>query len=106
MWRMLVSALVILVLALVLAACSGDDDAAPTPTRTPEPEIEATQLPFEERALEPGWYTNDDSTPRVAFELGEGWSGGHLLPEFYDVQRPELIVSFAHPTFIYERGAG
>jgi hypothetical protein len=53
--------------------------------------------------LDPGTYTYQPFEPRVTFALGEGWEGGHTLPEFFDVWRGHRVaVMFARPGFFLD----
>jgi hypothetical protein len=56
-------------------------------------------MPEDHPALEPGSYHNPDFLPGVSFDVGEGWDGGHLIDEFFDVQRDGMLVGFADPGF-------
>jgi hypothetical protein len=42
----------------------------------------------------------------MSFDLGEGWTGGHLHDEFFDVQRAGLLVGFADPAFVVRADGG
>lgn len=88
--------------ALAAASCFGDDDDQITATSSPAAEVEASQLPAHGEAIEPGWYTHEPFTPPVAVQVGEGWSAGHLNQEFWDVQRPNLLLGFARPDFLID----
>jgi hypothetical protein len=50
--------------------------------------------------LEPGSYFHPEYAPGVSFDVGDGWTGGHLLDEFFDVQQEGLLVGFADPSFL------
>ena len=51
--------------------------------------------------LEPGRYTYDAFEPRMTFQIGPGWVGGHAHAEFFDVQREEgVLLGFARPAFV------
>ena len=53
--------------------------------------------------MESGRYAYEAfSGPPMSFAVGEGWVGGHTLPEFFDVQREEegVLLGFAYPTFV------
>lgn len=72
----------------------------------------ATVLPFEgeDAPLEPGRYAYEGfSGPPMTFAIGTGWVGGHVLAEFFDVQRGAagVLLGFADPSFVYgpERAA-
>jgi hypothetical protein len=46
-------------------------------------------------------YTFSAFEPRVRFELGSGWSGGHTNPRFFDAWRgQEFSVVFARPDYV------
>ena len=54
-------------------------------------------------ALAPGRYAYDSFIgPRISFAVGSGWIGGHVQPEFFDVQREAggVLLGFADPNFI------
>jgi hypothetical protein len=51
-------------------------------------------------SLEPGSYFHPGYAPGVSFDVGEGWTGGHLHDEFFDVQQEGLLVGFADPAFL------
>jgi hypothetical protein len=61
-------------------------------------------MPEDHPGLEPGAYTNPDFLPGVSFDVGEGWDAGHLVDEFFDVQREGMLVGFADPGFFVRFG--
>jgi hypothetical protein len=56
--------------------------------------------------LEPGAYFHPGYAPGVSFDVGEGWTGGHLHDEFFDVQQQDLLVGFADPAFVVRADGG
>jgi hypothetical protein len=65
----------------------------------------AAVLPFEGEGapLEPGRYAYEGFTgPPITFAVRSGWVGGHMIPEFFDVQREAdgVLLGFADPTFV------
>ena len=94
-----------LLLVIALTACSPASDtdrAAPSPTPSGPREIEG-----EGAALPPGRYTFTPFEPRVTFEVGKGFEGGHTNAEFFDVFYAETsALAFARPGFVTDRGGG
>jgi hypothetical protein len=89
----------VLVSLVALAACTASDPVPPDRPGPPTGTIRA--FVGDGAPLEPGRYTYDRFEPSMTFEVGPGWIGGHVLPEFYDVQREEgALVGFARPTFV------
>jgi hypothetical protein len=72
--------------------------------------LAATELPQGQSVdLEPGRYTRAAFTPRITFEVGEGWRAVQVGEGFFDIQQdvgsPDVIaVQFARPEGVY--GAG
>ncbi|HEY7282441.1 MAG TPA: hypothetical protein VID47_12695 [Actinomycetota bacterium] len=101
-------------IAVLLAACDGSPS---TPSRTtapsslpstspiasPSPEADATRMPASETPLEPGRYTFTGFTPNVSYRVEHGWTAGHEIPDFFDVDRPNTVVAFSIPTTVYDR---
>ena len=53
--------------------------------------------------MAPGRYIYNGFTgPPMTFTVGQGWIGGHEIPEFFDVQREAggVLLGFADPTFV------
>ena len=116
------------VVAAAVAACGPTTVATPGPTvpaaTVPGPESsspgtppastgspgEATELTYGLSVdLEPGRYTRAAFTPRITFEVGDGWRAVQAHEGFFDVQRdvgsPDVIaVQFARPEGFH--GAG
>jgi hypothetical protein len=78
--------------------------AAGTPSPSPSVSPSLGALEVEDgAALEPDRYAYSGfSGPRMTFEVGPGWVGGHVLAEFFDVQREAggVLLGFADPTFV------
>jgi hypothetical protein len=91
----------LLVIALTSCGPATDvDRAAPSPPASGPREIEG-----EGAALPPGRYTFTPFEPRVTFEVGEGFVGGHTNAEFFDVFYGETsALAFASPTFVTAPG--
>lgn len=90
-------------LVIALTACSNAPDtngtASPGPAPSGPREIEG-----EGAALAPGRYTFSPFEPRVTFEVGEGFEGGHTNAEFFDVFHGETsALAFASPSFVTSR---
>jgi len=62
------------------------------------------QLAGDGTPVEPGPYFHAGYAPGVSFDVGDGWTSGHLHDEFFDVQQEGLLVGFADPEFVL--GAG
>lgn len=96
-----------LLLVVALTACSSapdTNDAAPG--ATPDSAASAPrEIEGEGAVLEPGRYTFTPFEPRVTFEVGEGFEGGHTNAEFFDVFFGETsALAFASPAFVTGRG--
>ena len=91
----------LLVIALMACSSAADEDrAAPSPVPSGPREIEG-----EGGSLTPGRYTFSPFEPRVTFEVGEGFVGGHTNAEFFDVFHGEAsALAFASPGFVRDRG--
>ena len=100
-------------LLLVLAGCaSGGATASPSAAGSPvtgaSPPGEAPRQLVSgiDDSLEPGRYTHEGFAPATSFELGPGWFGAHLYPDFYDVQvdpnTPDVVaVQLARPSALH-----
>jgi hypothetical protein len=92
-------------LVIALTACSSASDSdrsAPSPAPSGSREIQG-----EGAALTPGRYTFSPFEPRVTFEVGEGFEGGHTNAEFFDVFHGETsALAFASPSFVTARAGG
>jgi hypothetical protein len=90
--------------ALVASACGGSSapSAVETPTAArPAPSASVREIQGDGAQLEPGTYTFSAFEPRVRFDLGNGWSGGHTNPRFFDAWRgQEFSVVFARPDYV------
>jgi hypothetical protein len=59
-------------------------------------------MPPAETALEPGTYSFTGFTPNVSYRVEHGWTAGHEIPDFFDVDRPNTVVAFSVPTTVYD----
>jgi hypothetical protein len=94
---------------ITVTACAGDEpQGAPPPAAETSAPAGLTDggpqdIVGEGASLEPGVYTYSPFEPRVTFELGDGWEGGHTDPEFFDVWRGDRVaVMFARPGFLFD----
>ncbi|HEX5936120.1 MAG TPA: hypothetical protein VFZ75_00285 [Actinomycetota bacterium] len=86
-----------LVVLVGLAVACGAAPEQRSPPSSPSP----TAFVGDGAPLEPGRYTYDAFEPRMSFEIGPGWVGGHAHAEFFDVQREEgVLLGFARPGFV------
>jgi hypothetical protein len=98
-------------LTVLLGACSGsspsNEPTTPRSSSAATPTTDAvdgpTPMPTSETPLEPGTYTFPAFAPPVAFSVGEGWTAGHELADFFDVQHPDAVVVFSAPAYVYDR---
>ena len=95
-------------LASAPAASPVATSPAATPTATSVPSgLPATELPRAQGDdLEPGRYTMAGFTPRITFEVGDGWRAVQAQQGFFDIQQdvgsPDVIaVQFALPEGFY-----
>jgi hypothetical protein len=89
-------------------ATAAPTPAMPTPILSPPASgIAAEELPSDQSVeLTPGRYTRAAFTPRIAFEVGEGWRAVQAGDGFFDIQQdvgsPDVIaVQFARPDGFY-----
>lgn len=91
---------------------ASEEPLATTPAATTEPAPTTaaaspipgvTPMPTTEAELAPGTYTFPPFAPAVSFRVGDGWSAGHALEEYFDVQQPEVAVGFGAPAFVFDR---
>ena len=48
-------------------------------------------MPASDTPLEPGRYSFAGFTPNVSYRVEHGWTAGHEIPDFFDVQRPNTV---------------
>jgi streptogramin lyase len=92
-------------LVVAVAACDRApvSPAGPTaPSSTPSNAVRPLDEP--DVPIEAGRYRYEEFEVPHTFAVGDGWRVQHLLPEFYDVARPEVTVAFAHP--VWMQGGG
>jgi hypothetical protein len=84
------------------ASAAGTPSGSGTPSASATPSLDARELEGDGVRLEPGRYTNGGfSGPPLSFAVGgPGWVGGHVLAEFFDVQREAVLLGFADPSFV------
>jgi streptogramin lyase len=92
-------------LVIALAACDRGPASTAGPTTTPATPSNAVRTIDEpDVPLHPGRYRYPEYEIPHTFAVGDGWRVQHLLPEFYDVARPEVTVAFAHPVWMQGEG--
>jgi hypothetical protein len=60
-------------------------------------------MPASDTPLGPGRYAFTGFTPNVSYRVEQGWTAGHEIPDFFDVQRPNTVAAFSVPTTVYDR---
>ena len=86
-----------------LAACDRAPDTSATPA-TPITSNEVRTLDEPDVPIEAGRYRYPEFEVPHTFAVADGWRVQHLLPEFYDVARPEVTVAFGHPAWMQTDG--
>jgi len=59
-------------------------------------------MPASETPLAPGRYSFTGFTPNVSYRVEHGWTAGHEIPDFFDVDQPNTVVAFSVPTTVYD----
>ena len=59
-------------------------------------------MPTSEVGLEPGTYAYPGFVPALTLRVGRGWTAGHQVGDFFDVDRPDAVVVFAEVGFVYD----
>ena len=100
-----------LLAALALLSACGNmlnpEGRTGTPSPSPLPSGVTNLTNSGDETLAPGRYSRREFTPRVTFEIGDGWFGRQVYPGFFDIQQgdetdPDVIaVQFARPNEIY-----